>query len=156
MHLQILMIDDDPDEILVSRYLLERRSDDIELVAYTDPNDAIEELRRRIDAREAGPALVTIDIHMPLHHGIELAGVIKPLCDQLGSDVGVLTGSINPDDEAAAYAADVRFFAVKPFNADVLESIGAELGSFEVRREGRRLSIVPPGHGAAETVERAP
>lgn len=141
MTIEIMMIDDDADEILVTRYLLERRSEDIRICAYLEPDEALVELERRLQSDQPGPDLVTLDINMPRHNGIELASHIRPICEQLGSDVGVLTGSINPADEAAAYDAEVKFFATKPFNADVLKAIGDTIGRFSVRTEGRRIFV---------------
>lgn len=144
MEIEILMVDDDPDEILVTRFLLERRSSDIRIEAYLEPDEAIAELERRAEAGDPGPTLVTVDINMPRHDGIAVASDLRPICARIGSRVGVLTGSINPSDEAAAMAADAAFFSIKPFNADALSKIGERLALFEVERDGRRLAIKAP------------
>lgn len=141
MNFEIMVVDDDDDELLLTKYWLERRSTQIKVSAFLDANDATEELRRRVADGEQPPQLVTVDINMPRYDGISVAASLAPFVDAHMTAVGILTGSINPADRAAALRVGARFYAIKPMDATCLDDIGRQLGAFRVVREHGRIRV---------------
>ncbi|UGS35272.1 HD domain-containing phosphohydrolase [Capillimicrobium parvum] len=110
--LQILVVDDEPANVLALRALLESwHFQRVETT--TDPHDALARCRTR------EPDLLMLDLHMP---GLDGFGVMRQL--RIGSrrslslPVLVLTADITPDVRRRALDAGARDFLTKPFDAE--------------------------------------
>jgi len=110
--LRILVVDDEPANVLALRALLESWGFD-RIETTTDPADAI----ARCQARE--PDLLMLDLHMP---GLDGFGVMRRLRIRsrrsLSLPVLVLTADITPEIRRRALDAGARDFVTKPFDPE--------------------------------------
>lgn len=138
---EIMMVDDDQDVGFITRILLERKSNCIQISDYLDPDAALAELRDRMAAGRRGPDLITVDLNMPVASGLQIFHEFRRCSERLDSLPGILTGSINPADKADADRVGVSFFATKPLNLEALTDIAQQTGMFEVTEEDGRILI---------------
>jgi putative two-component system response regulator len=110
--LRILVVDDEPANVLALRALLDswgfRRVE-----TTTDPRDAI----ARCEARE--PDLLMLDLHMPVLDGFDVLSRLRVRTRQSVSlPVLVLTADITPETRRRALDLGARDFVTKPFDPE--------------------------------------
>lgn len=126
----ILVIDDDPDDILLIRRLLDQAEVDQPIVTFSDSADALTFLRTLVEAPDPArltPCLMFLDIKMPTVHGFVLLKWVRrqPALDCM--HVVMLSGSDEPEDRhrAEKLGADrylVKFPSAKEMAAAVAEA----------------------------------
>ena len=107
---RIVVIDDDPDHLLVSQLVLERRGYDI--LPLNNCDDLIDRIR------VFRPALIFMDHTMPGMTGIEATRLIKSEADC--QDIPVIYFTIRDDIDELAAEAGADDWLIKPFNLDDL------------------------------------
>ena len=104
---KILLIEDNPDDIALTRHALEKSGFAHELVVISDGREALDYLLRQgayisMKSRER-PDLIILDLHLPLLSGFELLERLKTDKTAQVIPVVVLTISSNPDDVLRSY-----------------------------------------------------
>ena len=107
---RIIIVDDDPDHLLVSKLILERRGYDVLILR------DCEELIDRI--RLFQPGLVFMDHSMPAMTGLEATKLIKSVADC--KDIPVIYFTSRDDIEELAAEAGADDWLKKPFNIEDL------------------------------------
>ena len=106
-----VLIVDDIDALRVSMSGLLRASGDIDVVGTAkDGQEAV------TSARELGPDVIIMDVHMPKMDGLEAAGYIK----RASPDVGILFVSASNEYREASIAVGGDGYLIKPFKREEL------------------------------------
>lgn len=97
---------------------------------------AMEYLSNAIDARKRAvplPALVLLDLKLPLVSGLELLRWIRQHPQLHSLIVIVFTSSTEPKDIAEAYRAGANSYLVKPTTVNALKEVALEIKNYWLR-----------------------
>lgn len=124
----ILLVDDDPDDLMLLRDALESLGQDILIQEANDGRSALNFLRRAYSEGNL-PGLVILDINMPILDGREMLAIMKS--DPQLKDVSavVFTTSSNPGDINYCKQFAVDLFT-KPFNISTLKDVAQQMISY--------------------------
>lgn len=115
----ILLVDDDPTTNYLNRKLLEKLEvTDLVMVALNG-QEALQMLANEYpDASPACPALIFLDVNMPLMNGFEFLAAYKelPLAKHRAIVIIMLTTSVHPQDLERLQQLPVAGFLTKPLN----------------------------------------
>ena len=111
---KILVVDDDPMNLEVARYLLED--------AGLSVSTAEDGLRAIIRAQDKGCAAVLMDMQMPNMDGLDATRHIRRIAGCHTMPILAMTANAFAEDKASCLAAGMNDFVVKPFDPDVLFS----------------------------------
>ncbi len=110
----ILVVDDDPMNLEVARYLLED--------AGLSVSSAEDGLRAIVRAQDKGCAAVLMDMQMPNMDGLEATRRIRQIASCHTMPILAMTANAFAEDKASCLAAGMNDFVVKPFDPEVLFS----------------------------------
>lgn len=110
----IVLVDDDPDEHLLFREDLKDAGVLFEFFAFTKADIALEHLK----ARSNKPVLVLTDLSLADDAALRLIEACQPHLN--GGAVGVYSGTRNPDMEVRCRDLGALFYIVKPVTRDKL------------------------------------
>ena len=109
--MKIFLIDDEYINNIISTKILNKISTDLNIVKYTNPMLAYEEMEKE------KPDLILLDLNMPMLSGWQFLDKMRD--DYLSYKVVVLTSSVSkPDTNRALGYANVIGYAEKPLNRD--------------------------------------
>lgn len=108
--LPILIVDDDPEDRLLVRTLLQKQGYEVE-----EANDGDEALER-VGAGDSH-AMVVLDLEMPTLGGREVLAALRSSPDTMAMPVIVLTGSPDPEDEYRLMDEGADDYLRKPLDA---------------------------------------
>jgi putative two-component system response regulator len=108
---RILVVDDEPSNVLVLRRLLEREG--FERIEST--SDSREVVKLYVDTR---PDLILLDLHMPYVDGLEVLDRLSEIAESTFLPVLVMTGDLAPEARQQALLRGAKDFVTKPFHAD--------------------------------------
>ncbi len=129
----ILMVDDSPRDVELTLDALAQNNLANEVVVARDGAEALDYLRRRgaFATRPAGnPALVLLDLKMPLVDGIEVLRQIKNDLQLKIIPVVVMTSSREESDLVTSYQLGANAYIVKPVNFQDFVAAVKLLGTF--------------------------
>jgi two-component system response regulator len=113
--IQILMMDDNPDDVDLTREALQDAKVKCDLQAVADGVEGLAFLRRQGRyARAQRPDLILLDLNMPRKDGREVLAEIKADADLRRIPVVVLTTSTAEEDIFRAYNNHVNCYITKP------------------------------------------
>lgn len=118
---RILVVDDDATNRFIAVTIL--RQAGYETVEAQNGREAVESYERD------SPALILMDLSMPLLSGIDAAREIRARAEAQGGEmppVIALTGNVTDEHRAACIAAGFRGFATKPIDIDRLLTLVAD------------------------------
>jgi CheY-like chemotaxis protein len=113
---KIIIVDDDPDHLLICNLLLRRRGYNVLPLLGCNP---IEELTDAIDIFK--PDLIFMDHFMPGVTGFDAVKILK--ADMKYRSIPIIYFSVHDDLEKIAQSAGADDFFQKPFNSDDLFKI---------------------------------
>jgi CheY-like chemotaxis protein len=109
---RVLIVDDEPVNREVARILLEDTGLLIDTAA--DGEQAV------TMAREAGYAVILMDMQMPKLNGLEATQQIRGMPGYLDIPIIAMTANAYAEDRARCHAAGMNDFLIKPFDPDTL------------------------------------
>jgi chemotaxis family two-component system response regulator Rcp1 len=113
----ILLIEDSPTDIDLTREGLEMGKLANNLVVIEDGQEALDFLRRKGEHADADrPDLVLLDLNLPGKDGREVLGEIKSDPELMSIPVVVLTSSKAEEDIARSYSLHANCYISKPVN----------------------------------------
>jgi CheY-like chemotaxis protein len=125
--LKILVVEDNPADVLILRRMLELRGEDFELEVASDGERAIQfihEQRQNLHASQ--PCVILLDLHLPKHSGLEVLSVLRKSPVLSHVHVIVTTGLASPQEEA-----DLRrtgaYYRPKPKNLSEFRELAEDL-----------------------------
>jgi len=119
MNTEIILIDDDPVSILLSKFLLEKSFDSKEMVtitSFTRPKEGLNHIKDLLNNKVAGNRLkVLLDINMPVINGWEFLDLLNKYDPEKKIRVIMHSSSINQSDISKALAySRVDCYICKP------------------------------------------
>ena len=131
---RVLVVDDEPDVLLLCRVNLEFEGYEI-----LEARDGEEALRMVL---EEHPDVVLLDVMMPRMDGWQALEAIK--ADPASSDIPVvmLTAKVQDEDQIRGWEAGAADYITKPFSPLSLSQVIAEVVSNDPEEEARRRAMV--------------
>jgi CheY-like chemotaxis protein len=119
--LVVLIVDDDPGDVLIVREALDGTARRRQLQVVDDGEQALDFLRRAGAFGAAPrPDLVLLDLNMPRVDGRQVLAAVKGDPELRAIPVIVLTTSNTPEDVQSAYEHHANAFVTKPLDLDEL------------------------------------
>lgn len=117
--IQILMVEDNPDDVLLTREALKDAKVHCNLHVTEDGVQALEFLNRTGPYSEVPrPDIILLDLNLPRKDGREVLQEIKNRENLRMIPVVILTTSESPDDISRAYDSHVNCYITKPVDFD--------------------------------------
>ncbi|MCW5580028.1 MAG: response regulator [Luteimonas sp.] len=130
----ILLIEDNPDDVELTRIAFAEAGIDRQLVVVRDGAEALDYLfaQGRYAGRDAGdlPAIVLLDLNLPKLDGREVLQAIRGDARTRGLPVVVLTTSDEPFDIEATYALGVNSYIRKPVDFEQFVAVVKQIGLY--------------------------
>ena len=111
---RILLVEDNPNDIEITRRALEKGQVKNELTIARDGQEAIDLLFGHAEARASLPGLILLDLNLPRVDGREVLSRIKTDPELRRIPVIVLTTSTREEDVVRSYDLGVNTFISKP------------------------------------------
>ncbi len=110
----ILLVEDNPDDVLFTLRAFERNKISNEIIVAADGEQALEYLLPADESRALTPALVLLDVNLPKVDGLEVLRRIRSHARTAGLPVVVLTTSSEERDIVQSYRLGANSFVRKP------------------------------------------
>jgi chemotaxis family two-component system response regulator Rcp1 len=125
----ILLVEDNPDDVELTRIAMSDAGIDAELAVVADGREALSFLRQEPPfVGAARPDLVLLDLNLPQLDGRELLRIVKADPALSSIPIVVLTTSVDDNDVVEAYKAHANSFISKPADfgsyVDTLRTLG--------------------------------
>jgi len=128
---QILIIDDDPDDILILEECLTRTSLNFQVSAFHTGSEAIPYLHELARGTEKNrPDLIILDLHLPDIDGVELIHAIRRNLTLCMTPIIVYSGSDDQRRLSECYTAGVNCCLKKPSNIDEAMTLACAIDEF--------------------------
>ena len=122
--INLLVIDDDDINIFIIKKIVEKTGFDIDMVAKSNGQQAIDYLSETITAQKTLPNLVLIDINMPVMNGWEFVEAYQTLGIEQNVDLYILSSSVYENDiEKTKSYSTVKGFISKPLSIERLSEL---------------------------------
>jgi len=129
----ILLVEDNPDDVLLARRALDRCDLSSGLVVAGTGEDALELLDGKGSAAGLRPAIVLLDLQLPGIDGIEVLRRIRADAKTRTLPVVVLSSSRTPQDVTACYETGANGFVQKDMDFDRFQAAMGALTAFWLR-----------------------
>jgi CheY-like chemotaxis protein len=118
--MHVLMIDDNPIDLLINAKVLRTISPEVEVDQVSSGNEALEKLKQLAHQQQL-PHYILLDIKMPIMSGFEFLEAFRELEIQgkEGIKIIMVSSSIDPKDRAMAFSSpQVVDFLEKPLQVE--------------------------------------
>ena len=131
--IEVLLVDDDPGDVLMTREAFEEHRLRNNLNVVTDGADALAYVRREGEFADATrPHLILLDLNLPKRDGREVLREIKTDPDLREIPIVVLTTSAAESDVLASYQLHANAYVTKPVDFDRFTSVVKQIDDFFV------------------------
>ena len=131
--IEVLLVEDDPGDVLMTREALEERKLLNRLNVVGDGVDALAYLRREEPFQDAvRPDLILLDLNLPKRDGREVLAEIKNDSSLRQIPVVVLTTSHADEDVLRSYQLHANAYVTKPVDFDRFVSVVRQIDDFFV------------------------
>ncbi|MDR2985463.1 MAG: response regulator [Nocardiopsaceae bacterium] len=131
--IQILLVDDDPGDVLITREAFAENKVRNELHVVSDGEAAMAFLRRHEGYADAPrPDLILLDLNLPRTPGHEVLAEIKSDSDLQRIPVVVLTTSDSEEDILRSYDLHANAYVTKPVDFDCFLNVVRQIDEFFV------------------------
>ena len=117
----ILLVEDNPVDVLVTRSALEESGFDFELHVAEDGEEALNFLYQNCNSAASNkpcPDLILLDINLPRKNGKEVLAEIKQHPETLHIPVVILTTSNDEEDIRESYSLHANCYITKPVDVE--------------------------------------
>jgi CheY-like chemotaxis protein len=127
----VLLVEDDPGDVLMTREAFEERHVPGGLHVVGDGVLAMQFLRRTDEfARAPRPGLILLDLNLPGRNGLEVLAELKADRDLRSIPVVVLTSSQSEQDVLTSYSLHANAFVTKPLEFEGFLDAVRQIDSF--------------------------
>jgi CheY-like chemotaxis protein len=131
--IQILLVEDDPGDVLMTREAFEDNRVANKLHVVSDGAEAMEFLRKEGEHAEAPtPDLVLLDLNLPRMDGREVLAAVKADDALRQIPIVVLTTSESEEDVLRSYALHANAYVTKPVDFDRFIEVVRKIDDFFV------------------------
>jgi two-component system, response regulator len=134
----ILLVEDNPDDVQLTRHALQKNNISNELVVAGDGVEALEILRRSAET----PALILLDLKLPKMNGLEVLQAIRADARLRLLPVVMLTSSKEDQDVVKSYTNGANSYVRKPVDFEQFNEAVRQLGLYWLL-----LNEIPPQLG---------
>jgi two-component system, chemotaxis family, response regulator Rcp1 len=134
--LHVLLVEDNPGDIRLTREAFRAANTDIKLSVVTDGVEAMDFLRRE-GAYSGGalrPDLILLDLNMPRLGGKDVLARLKADDDLKTIPIVILTTSDSEGDILKSYALSANCYLCKPVDLDRFKSLVQSINDFWLER----------------------
>jgi CheY-like chemotaxis protein len=131
---KVLVVDDEPDVLLLCRVNLEFEG--YEVTEAADGEAAMERIR------EDRPDVVLLDVMMPKMDGWEVLAALKGDPELKDIPVVMLTAKVQDEDQIRGWSEGVADYVTKPFSPLALSQVLQDVLATEPEEEERRRQMV--------------
>ena len=129
--LDVLLVEDDPGDALITREAFERSQIPNLLHVVDDGEKALNFLRRVSEYQDAPrPSLILLDINLPRRSGLEVLTELKSDRDLLAIPVVILTTSGAQEDILRSYQLHANAYVTKPVGFDLYADAVRQIDDF--------------------------
>jgi CheY-like chemotaxis protein len=129
--LEILLVEDDPGDVAMTREALAEHKLLVNLHVVTNGEEAVAFLRRQTPFGDAPrPALVILDLNLPRLSGQEVLAIVKSDPDLLRIPIVVLTTSTAEQDVLLSYDLHANAYVAKPVGFESFVSVVRQIDQF--------------------------
>jgi two-component system, chemotaxis family, response regulator Rcp1 len=133
--LQVLLVEDSPGDIRLTREAFHAADTNIKLSVVTDGVEAMEFLRREGSYIGAiRPDLILLDLNMPRMGGAEVLGRLKDDDNLKTIPIVILTTSDSEGDIVKSYRLSANCYLCKPVELEQFEDLVKGINDFWLRR----------------------
>ena len=128
MKCRVMMVDDNDNDLLFTRLMLERSGAGFEVIGFERAAEALDHLRNTPDH---GVAIILLDINMPVMNGFDFLEAFDALAPAVRGDavVVMLSSSSDPADrDRAARHASVKGYLTKPLDRQTAAALPTLVG----------------------------
>ena len=129
----ILLVEDDPDDVDLTRRAFARHDVRNPLVVARDGVEALDHLFRmgsHAEVEPSLPALVLLDVKLPRIDGLEVLRRIKADDTMRCVPVVMLTSSREPRDISSSYRLGANSYVHKPVDSDEFDNVARSLSHY--------------------------
>ena len=124
---RIVVIDDNPADVLLLRLALDQEHEDYELEILKDGEEALQFVQdHRKGVREPEPCVIVLDLNLPLYDGMELLRAIRNAPPLEHIHVVVWSALLRPDQEVEVTSLGAIYKA-KPVGLSKLAELASEI-----------------------------
>jgi CheY-like chemotaxis protein len=132
--LGVLLVEDDPADVLIAREALRAGEVDSRLTVVSDGVEAIAYLRNEEGYRDAPrPDLILLDLNLPRKSGHEVLAEVKADPVLRTIPIVVLTTSSTAEDVTRSYQLHANVYVTKPVDFDDFTDVVKQIDDFFVR-----------------------
>jgi chemotaxis family two-component system response regulator Rcp1 len=138
--LGVLLVEDDPADVLIAREALRAGDVDSRLSVVSAGVEALAYLRKEGDYRDvARPDLILLDLNLPRKSGHEVLAEVKADPALCTIPIVVLTTSNTSEDVTRCYQLHANVYVTKPVDFDDFTDVVKQIDDFFVR-----IAELPP------------
>jgi CheY-like chemotaxis protein len=142
---RILLVEDNPNDVEITRRALERGQVKNELTIARDGQEALDILFSRADRPDSLPGLILLDLNLPKIDGREVLSRIKGHPQLKRIPVIVLTTSTREEDIVRTYDLGVNTFISKPVRFEDFIKVVSAIQEYWIV-----IATLPPAAAASE------
>jgi chemotaxis family two-component system response regulator Rcp1 len=139
--LGVLLVEDDPGDVLIAREALRAGRLTAHLEVVSDGVEALAYLRRQDGYAEAArPDLILLDLNLPRMSGHEVLAEVKADADLRRIPIVVLSTSVATEDIVRSYDLHANVYVAKPVDFDEFADVVRQIDDFFAT-----VAQLPPG-----------
>jgi CheY-like chemotaxis protein len=125
---RIVLIEDNPGDVLLIRHVLDEQSFTYELEVLEDGEQALRFVREYCgSACGPSPCVLVLDLHLPKYDGFEVLKALRQEPALSGVRVVALSGTTSSEEETRIQSFGVQLYRRKPTDLEGMLKLGKEI-----------------------------
>jgi CheY-like chemotaxis protein len=124
---RIVVIEDNPADVLLLRIALDERGEPYDLVVLSDGEQALAYIAEHARTSAPDPCAVVLDLHLPRYDGLAVLKALRASPELSHVRVAILTSAASPREEAELKNFGVNLYRQKPLMIEEFMHLGGEI-----------------------------